>query len=104
MDVICIIGTRARSFCATLLLVAMCATAAQAIDRRDETIRKAAISKMQEKLGGLRGTIGMGSRFTLLTEQMIDRWRPVRPGDAKQDGATSRQPVDPIKTNSVTAH
>lgn len=64
--------------------VALCAAvlglaSSVAQGKQDHSIRAAAIAKMQEKLGGLRGTIALDARFIFLTEKMLDHLKPARP-------------------------
>jgi len=42
------------------------------------SIRKAAIERMQEKLGGLRGSIAPEDRIIMLTNRLLDMQKPVR--------------------------
>ena len=69
---------------------------AQDTSRGDSRIKQAAIKKMQSRLGGLRGTIGIGDRYVRLTQEMIDRLKPPVPSNDR-DTDTSIVEV----TNSV---
>lgn len=51
---------------------------AQAVELRDNKIRLAAMAKVAEKLGDIRGTIAIEDRHIYLTAKMIERLKPVR--------------------------
>jgi len=64
--------------------------------RYDSNVRKAAIARMQEKLGTLRGTIRPGSPDVRLTEQMIELLAPIR----ARNGVVEARPATPVSSNA----
>ena len=70
--------------------------------RRDNAVRAAAVAKMQERLGTLRGTISLRDRHVRLTKDMIDRLKPPPSQSGKADGEdTNANEIDNFVTNSV---
>jgi len=63
-------------------------TASQAEVRYDSSVRRAAIERMQDKLGAMRGSITPESRNVRLTEQMIELLAPIR----AKNGVVEAQP------------
>lgn len=66
-----------------LLTIAVSAitTAAVAEDRGISSVRKAAIERMQSRLGGIRGSIAPGDINVRLTTRMIEMRRPHKPSE-----------------------
>ncbi|MEO0545654.1 MAG: hypothetical protein AAF035_01785 [Pseudomonadota bacterium] len=61
--------------------------------RYDSSVRKAAVSRMQEKLGPLRGSIKPDAPNVRLTKQMIDLLSPIR----AKDGVVEALPARPVE-------
>lgn len=61
------------------LIVGLVVVMTQAPAFAMSSIRKAAIERLQGKLGGLRGTIERNDRFIFLTNSMIERLKPIGP-------------------------
>ncbi|MEM1039702.1 MAG: hypothetical protein AAGI12_09575 [Pseudomonadota bacterium] len=61
--------------------------------RYDSSVRKAAVSRMQEKLGPLRGSIKPDAPNVRLTKQMIDLLAPIR----AKDGVVEALPAQPVE-------
>ncbi|MEL6735508.1 MAG: hypothetical protein AAFO98_06460, partial [Pseudomonadota bacterium] len=61
--------------------------------RYDSSVRKAAVSRMQEKLGPLRGSIKPDAPNVRLTKQMIDLLSPIR----AKNGVVEALPAQPVE-------
>ena len=86
---------------AALLMTTSLSTGNEA--RRDNAVRAAAVAKMQERLGTLRGTISLRDRHVRLTKDMIDRLKPPPSQSGEADGEdTSANEIDNFVTNSVS--
>lgn len=68
----------ARILAVSLMIVAGNAPTAYADDTSVSKIRKAAIERMQGRLGGLRGSITYQERIVMLTNKLIEMQKPVR--------------------------
>ena len=68
-------------------------TADQAPEVRIGKVRQAAIDKMQNNLGTMRGSIKPKQHNIFLTGAMIDRLKPIRPGQAP-DKQAERAPTE----------
>ncbi len=62
---------------ACLALVLAAAPVATAGERSISKVRQAAIERMQQKLGGLRGSIAPQDRIIMLTNKLIEMRKPV---------------------------
>lgn len=71
--------SKARSIVA-VLAYALPTYVSTAYAERVSAVRQAAIEKMQSKLGTIRGSIDPDDRHIYLTEGMIERLKPIRPG------------------------
>jgi len=76
------------------------------------TVRKAAIERMQTKLGSIRGSLNPGSRNVYLTEKMIEQLKPIRttpvvaeqfPAQPAQDAELSIVDLGRTKTSTELA-
>ncbi|MEL6946103.1 MAG: hypothetical protein AAFO73_00515 [Pseudomonadota bacterium] len=75
-------------------LTASAITPADAAQRYDSNIREAAIERMQEKLGTLRGSIAPKARNVRLTDQMIELIAPIRPNADTPLDVGANRPAD----------
>jgi len=67
-----------KPFILGLALLVGSAPLSLANEKPISSVRKAAIERMQEKLGGLRGSIAPQDRIIMLTNRLLDMQKPVR--------------------------
>jgi len=86
-----------RLACMMLATFAM-ATVSAAQEKQDLSIREAAVARMQERLGTIRGSISIKDQHVRLTQKMLDR---LKPASSARPENTPARPIDEVVTHST---